>query len=179
MHSETCLCWPSLFAVRFSQFQQVANIQIIVIFPSLVSIVTALLSCVTFAVMLSLMKQFILYFSLSLSLYLSIYLSIYLHTYLPTYGSTALLHLGRFFSFLIYTQSIGLLEWGISPSQRHYLHTEQHKQNKHTQTSMPWMRFEPMIPVFKRAKTVHTLDLAATVIGINNYKRDKSLYLIN
>jgi hypothetical protein len=44
------------------------------------------------------------------------------------YGSTALVDLGRFFSFLIYTQSVGLLTRGISPSQSHYLHTEQHEQ---------------------------------------------------
>jgi hypothetical protein len=30
---------------------------------------------------------------------------------------------------------------------------------------MPWVEFEPMIPVFERAKTVHALDRAATVIG--------------
>jgi hypothetical protein len=30
---------------------------------------------------------------------------------------------------------------------------------------MPRVEFEPTIPVFKRAKTVHALDLAATVIG--------------
>jgi hypothetical protein len=28
------------------------------------------------------------------------------------------------------------------------------------------MGFKPMIPVFKRAKTVHPLDRAATVIGM-------------
>jgi hypothetical protein len=33
------------------------------------------------------------------------------------------------------------------------------------QTSMPWVRFEPTTPVFERAKTVHVLDRAATVIG--------------
>jgi hypothetical protein len=33
------------------------------------------------------------------------------------YGSTALLGLGCFFSFLIYTQSVGLLGRRISPSQ--------------------------------------------------------------
>jgi hypothetical protein len=33
----------------------------------------------------------------------------------------------RFFSFFIYTQSVGLLRWRISPSLGHYLHTEQHK----------------------------------------------------
>jgi hypothetical protein len=31
---------------------------------------------------------------------------------------------------------------------------------------MPRVRFEPMIPVFERAKTVHALDRTATVIGI-------------
>jgi hypothetical protein len=31
---------------------------------------------------------------------------------------------------------------------------------------MPWMRFEPTIPVFERVKTVHALDCATTVIGI-------------
>jgi hypothetical protein len=30
---------------------------------------------------------------------------------------------------------------------------------------MPQVRFEPTIPVFKPAKTVHALDRAATVIG--------------
>jgi hypothetical protein len=38
-------------------------------------------------------------------------------------------------------------------------------QNKHTQTSTPWVGFEPTIPAFDRAKTVHALDCAATVIG--------------
>jgi hypothetical protein len=31
---------------------------------------------------------------------------------------------------------------------------------------MPRVGFEPTIPVFERAKTVHALELAATVIGI-------------
>jgi hypothetical protein len=30
---------------------------------------------------------------------------------------------------------------------------------------MPYVGFEPTIPVFERAKTVHALDGAATVIG--------------
>jgi hypothetical protein len=41
--------------------------------------------------------------------------------------STVLANVGRFFSFLIYTQSVGLLRRGISPSQGRYLHTERHK----------------------------------------------------
>jgi hypothetical protein len=46
----------------------------------------------------------------------------------------ALVDLGHFFSFLIYTQSTRLLGRGISPSQGRYLHTEQRKQrvNAHT-----------------------------------------------
>jgi hypothetical protein len=42
------------------------------------------------------------------------------------YGSTALVHLGRLFSFLMYTQNVGLLLRGISPSQGRYLHTDIH-----------------------------------------------------
>jgi hypothetical protein len=34
-------------------------------------------------------------------------------------------------------------------------------QNKRTQTSIPRVGFEPMIPVLERAKTVHALDRAA------------------
>jgi hypothetical protein len=39
-------------------------------------------------------------------------------------------------------------------------------QNKRTQTSIPWVWFEPTIPVFERPKTVHALNHAATVIVI-------------
>jgi hypothetical protein len=35
---------------------------------------------------------------------------------------------------------------------------------------MPWVGFEPMIPVFERAKTFHVLDRMAPVIGINLYR---------
>jgi hypothetical protein len=68
-------------------------------------------------------------------------LSIYLPTYplthlrLPTYfsicpsvyDSTALVDLGPFFSFLIYTQSVWLLGRGISLTQGRFLYTGQHK----------------------------------------------------
>jgi hypothetical protein len=63
-------------------------------------------------------------------------------------GSTALVGLGRLFSPLIYTQSIGLLGLVISLSQGHYLHTGQYKQNKCRQTSMPWVGFEPTVLAF-------------------------------
>jgi hypothetical protein len=35
--------------------------------------------------------------------------------------------------------------------------------NKHTRTFMPWVGFEPTIPVFELPKTVHASDRAATV----------------
>jgi hypothetical protein len=44
--------------------------------------------------------------------------------YISVYGYTVLVDLGHFVSFLNYTQSAGLLGWGISPSQGRYLHTE-------------------------------------------------------
>jgi hypothetical protein len=45
-------------------------------------------------------------------------------------------------------------------------HTTTQIQNKRTQTPMPRVRFEPTIPVFERAMTVHALDRADSVIGI-------------
>jgi hypothetical protein len=44
---------------------------------------------------------------------------------LSIYGCTAFEDLGRFFSFVMYTQSAGLLGWGISPSQGRFLQKEQ------------------------------------------------------
>jgi hypothetical protein len=74
---------------------------------------------------------------------------------------------GLFFSFVIFfTQTVGLFWRVISPSQCRYLHTEQDKQNACTQTAMPLVGFEPRIPAFEPAKTVHALARAATVIGI-------------
>jgi hypothetical protein len=86
------------------------------------------------------------------------YLSIYLWLYSPC---------GRWphFQFLnLYT--VCRTPTGISPSQGRYLHTEQHKQNKCTQTFMPRVGFEATIPVFDRAKRVHALDRAVAVIGL-------------
>jgi hypothetical protein len=81
-----------------------------------------------------------------------------LSTYLSIYGYTALVCFDRFFSSLIYARSVRLLRREIRPSQDRYLHTEQHKQNKRTQTSMPRVGFEPTTLVFERAKTVHADD---------------------
>jgi hypothetical protein len=97
---------------------------------------------------------------------LSMYLSMYLSVYLSIYGSAVRVYLGRFFSFLIYTQSVGLLGRGISPSQGRYLRRTTQAQNKRTQASMPLVGFEPTIPVFERGKMVHALDRTATAIGL-------------
>jgi hypothetical protein len=60
--------------------------------------------------------------------------------YLSIYGSTALVDLGRFFSYLIYIQSVRLLGRGISSSQGFYLHTGQHKHriNGHRHPCLEW-----------------------------------------
>jgi hypothetical protein len=65
-----------------------------------------------------------------LSIYLSIYLPIYLSSYLSIYLSMALqpfVEPWPLFQFLdLFTQSAGLLGWGISLLQGRYLHTGQH-----------------------------------------------------
>jgi hypothetical protein len=47
----------------------------------------------------------------------------------------------------------------------------------YTQTSKPRVWFEPIVPVVERAKTVHALDLAATVIGRHDFTVYKSCYM--
>jgi hypothetical protein len=85
-------------------------------------------------------------------IYLSIYLSTHAPTHLLLYNSS--LDLGRFFSFLIsYTDSS--TPWTADQPVARPLPAQ-------TQTTMG---FEPTISVFERAKTVHALDRAATVIG--------------
>jgi hypothetical protein len=43
---------------------------------------------------------------------------------------------------------------------------------------MPRVEFEPMTPVFERAKTVHDLDRAATVIGFVEIGQKKHRILV-
>jgi hypothetical protein len=111
--------------------------------------------------------------SIHLSVCLSVYPSIRLSIYLSIYLYSCCSHLEhrtfmkRFVSlqFLNLRQSVGPLGRGISPSQGRYLHRTTQTKNKRRKTSMPWVRFEPTIPVFERAKSFHALDPAATVIG--------------
>jgi hypothetical protein len=75
---------------------------------------------------------------------------------------------GRFYSFsILYT--VGRTPWtGNQPVGRPlYLHKEQHKHriNAHRHQCLGWNS----IPVFERAKTVHALDRAATVIGLAEF----------
>jgi hypothetical protein len=73
----------------------------------------------------------------------------------------------RFFSFLIYTPSVELLGRGISPSQGRYLHTQSKRTHKHA--CLEW-DLKPRSQCL-RAKTVHALDRAATVICCVTYIR--------
>jgi hypothetical protein len=57
------------------------------------------------------------------------------------------------------------LDGGSARRKAATTHRTTQTQNKRTQTSMPRVGFEPTIPVFERAKTVHALDSAANVIG--------------
>jgi hypothetical protein len=66
----------------------------------------------------------------------------------------------------LFTQAVGVLGRVISPSQDRCLHTGQYKHGMNTHTDIHDLSgIEPMIPAFERAKTVHTLDLAAIVIS--------------
>jgi hypothetical protein len=74
--------------------------------------------------------------------------------------------LGRFFRILILYTVGRIPSMGDQPVARPLpAHRTIRTQNKRTQTSMPWVEFEPTIPMLERAKTVHALNRAATVIG--------------
>jgi hypothetical protein len=110
------------------------------------------------------------YLPLCVSVYLPVYLSIYpclstcLSIYLSIYDSTALVDLGRYFSLLIYTQSVRLLGRGIRPSQGRYLRTEQHT---HTHR-YPCLKLDsnPRSQCVSGRRRFKPLDRAATVIGL-------------
>jgi hypothetical protein len=104
-----------------------------------------------------------------------IYLSIYLSTALqPFFGPWPL-----FSSLILYT--VGRTPWtGDQPVARPLpIHKTTQTQNKRTRTSMPQVGFELTIPVFERAKTVHALDRAVTVIGNFCISLYKCMYMLN
>jgi hypothetical protein len=71
-----------------------------------------------------------------------------------------------FFSFLILF-TVDRSPWtGDQPVARPLpTHRTTQTQNKHTQTCMPRVGFEPTTPEFERVERVHALDRAAIVIG--------------
>jgi hypothetical protein len=78
------------------------------------------------------------------------------------YSYTALVGLGRFFSFLI-LYTVGKTPWTGDQTVVRPLPTHRTTQTQNKRT--PWVGFEPTIPVFERAKTVLASDRMATVIG--------------
>jgi hypothetical protein len=78
-----------------------------------------------------------------------------------------LLDLGRFSVPCSHTQLVGLLGRG------------KQTQYKRTQTYISWVGFEPTIPAFERAETVHALDRAGTVIGKLAYNQTKMSFSQN
>jgi hypothetical protein len=109
-------------------------------------------------------------FSLSENEFLLIFWSIYLYIiYISIYLCMALQPLvgpWPLFQFLnVYTA--GRTPWtGDQPVARSLpTHRTTQTQNKSTQTSTLCVGFEPTIPAFEQANTVHTLDRAATVTG--------------
>jgi hypothetical protein len=69
------------------------------------------------------------------------------------------------FQFVNLRQPVGLLGRGISPTQDPCLHRTTQTHNKHKQTIMPCVGFEPTIQAFERAKAFHALNRAAIVLG--------------
>jgi hypothetical protein len=84
---------------------------------------------------------------------------------------------GLYFSSILFFYTDGRTPWTSDQPVAWPLPTYRvaQTQNKRTQTTMPSVRFEPTIPVFERAKTVHALDRAATVIGSRS--RPVEIYL--
>jgi hypothetical protein len=58
------------------------------------------------------------------------------------------------------------LDGGSADARPLSAHSAAQTQNRRTQTPMPQVIFEPTIPTFERAKPVHALELAATLIGL-------------
>jgi hypothetical protein len=71
------------------------------------------------------------------------------------------------FQFLnLYTVGRTHWTWDQPVARSPFRHRKTQTQNKSTQISMLRVGFEPTIPEFKWAKTVHALECAVTVIGL-------------
>jgi hypothetical protein len=89
-----------------------------------------------------------------------------------------LLSLGRYFSSLIFYRVSSTPRAGDQPVAMPLpTHRTTQTQNKHTETYVSEVGFELMIPVFERAKRVHALDRAVTVISSHgNFRVDCQNY---
>jgi hypothetical protein len=97
----------------------------------------------------------------------------FIHSFIS--GYSPLLSPGLFFSFaIIFTVGMTPWTWDQPVARPLPTHRTTQTQNKRTQTSMPRVVFEPTIPAFERAKTIHALDRAATVIGSRMIYHSKS-----
>jgi hypothetical protein len=103
----------------------------------------------------------------------STYLSTVLQSLLDLGGD-----LGGFFSFLI-IYTVCTTPWTGDQAVARPLptHRTTQTQNESKQTPIPWVGFEPKIPAFERAKTVHALDQATIVIVIHNIQQQIFIFL--
>jgi hypothetical protein len=141
------------------------SIHLSICLPIYLSICLSIYVCLSIYLSAYLSIYLSIYLPACLSICMSIYLSIYLSIHLLLWN--LLLDLGRFFSFLMFYR-VGRTPWaGDSSLQGRYLHTPgtAQTQNKCTQKSMSRVGFEPTLPLFERAKTVHASDRVATLIG--------------
>jgi hypothetical protein len=97
---------------------------------------------------------------------------VYLWLYRP------LLDFGCFFSFLLLYAVCRTPRMGDQLLQGRYLHRKIQTKNKRTQTSMPWLGFEPTTPVFEQARTVRALARAVTVISMKADTRNWNTALL-
>jgi hypothetical protein len=112
---------------------------------------------------------------------LIIYLSICLSECLSSYLSTALRWALAVFSVSCIFYAVGRTPCtGDRPVARPLpTHKTTQTYNTHAQTSMPQVEFEPTIPAFEETDTVHTLEGAATVIGIGHHQVFKIVLVEN
>jgi hypothetical protein len=82
-------------------------------------------------------------------------------TYFPLPSTVLIRPWPSLMDFSIHRHLVGLLGWGISPTQGVYRNTGQHNTETLRHTSMPRALFEHAISMLKLSYTVHDLDRSA------------------
>jgi hypothetical protein len=87
---------------------------------------------------------------------------------LSIYGFTALCWTLAAFSVCWTSSTVGRTPWAANQLVARPLpaYRAAQTQNRRKQTSMPQVEFKSTVPMFESAKTVHSLDRMATVIGM-------------